>query len=56
MDRLFAPGLPEPRGCYPRDIVTTVADEAEFEGREPELTRESIHSACKMYFGTREAA
>ena len=52
IERLFAPGLPKPRGCYPRDIITTVIDEAEFEGREPELNRESIHSACRMYFDT----
>ncbi len=52
IERLFAPGLPKPRGCYPRDIITTVIDEAEFEGREPELNRESIHAACRMYFGT----
>jgi len=52
IERLFAPGLPKPRGCYPRDIITTVIDEAEFDGREPELSRESIHAACRMYFGT----
>jgi predicted ATPase with chaperone activity len=52
IERLFAPGLPKPRGCYPRDIITTVIDEAEFDGREPAFDRESIHSACRMYFGT----
>ena len=52
IERLYAPGLPKPRGCYPRDIITTVIDEAEFGGREPVLDRESIHAACRMYFGT----
>ncbi len=52
IERLFAPGLPKPRGCYPRDIITTIMDEAEFDGREPVVDRESIHAACRMYFGT----
>lgn len=56
MDRLFAPGLPEPRGCFPRDVVTTIQDAAEFEGRAPVLDQGSIHKACKMYLGKREAA
>ena len=54
IERLFAPGLPKPRGCYPRDIITTIIDQAEFHGREPALDRESIHAACRMYFGTAE--
>ena len=51
MDRLYAPGLPEPHGCFPRDIVTTVIDEAEFHGREPVLDREAIETACTLYLG-----
>ena len=52
MERLFSPGLPKPRGCYPRDIITTIIDEAEFHGRDVALDREAIHAACRMYFGT----
>jgi predicted ATPase with chaperone activity len=52
MDRLLAPGLPVPRGCYPRDIITTVLDEAEFHGRTPRFDRESIDTALTLYLGT----
>ncbi len=51
MDKLFAPGLPEPRGCFPRDIITTVMDEAEFQGHEPTLDVTSIDTACSLYLG-----
>ena len=54
MDRLYAPGSPKPRGCYPRDIITTIIDEAEFEGREPALTQEAVERACEMYLGTED--
>jgi hypothetical protein len=40
-----------PHGCFARDIVTTVMDEAEFHGREPVLDRESIDTACLLYLG-----
>ncbi len=52
MDRLFEPGQPVPRGCYPRDIITTVIDEAEFHGREAELSKEAIDAALMLYLGT----
>jgi predicted ATPase with chaperone activity len=52
MDRLFEPGQPVPRGCYPRDIITTVIDEAEFHGREAELNKESIDTALMLYLGS----
>ncbi|HZP57649.1 MAG TPA: hypothetical protein VFC53_08840 [Dehalococcoidia bacterium] len=52
MDRLFAPGLRRPHGCYARDIITTVMDEAEFHGREPVLDHESIDTACALYLGS----
>jgi len=52
VERMFAPGLPPPRCCYPRDLVTTVIDEAEFHGREPVLDRESIDTACSLYLGS----
>jgi predicted ATPase with chaperone activity len=51
MGRLFAPGMRPPHGCFARDIVTTVMDEAEFHGREPLLDRESIDTACLLYLG-----
>ena len=52
VDRCYAPGLPEPHGCYPRDIITTIIDEAEFLGREPILDQQSIDTACTLYLGT----
>jgi hypothetical protein len=52
MDRLYAGGGPTPHGCFPRDIVTTVMDEAEFQGRKPALDRESIDAACMLFLGT----
>lgn len=51
MDRMFAPGQPAPHGCFPRDIVTTVIDEAQFMGREPVFDAESIDTACALYLG-----
>ena len=45
MDRLFE-GDVSPHGCFPRDIITTVIDEAEFTGHAPALDRESIDTAC----------
>jgi hypothetical protein len=51
MDKLYAPGQRQPHGCFARDIITTVMDEAEFHGREPVLDRESIDTACILYLG-----
>jgi len=51
MDQLYAPGLRPPHGCYARDIITTVMDEAEFQGKEPVLDHESIDTACALYLG-----
>lgn len=51
MDKLYAPGSPTPHGCYPRDVITTVMDEAEFNGRNPILDEESIDTACALYLG-----
>lgn len=52
MDRLFASGVRRPHGCYARDIITTVIDEAEFHGKEPVLDREAIDTACALYLGS----
>jgi predicted ATPase with chaperone activity len=49
-DRLFE-GDVSPHGCFPRDIITTVIDEAEFTGHAPALDRESIDTACALYLG-----
>ncbi len=49
MQRLYTDGLREPHGCYPRDIITTITDEAEFQVRTPVLTRESIDAALSLY-------
>jgi len=54
MDKLYAPGRRPPHGCFARDIITTVIDEAEFLGREPVLDKESIDTACVLYLGAEE--
>lgn len=51
MSKLFRPGAAPPHGCFARDIITTVIDEAEFQGREPVLDEESIETACALYLG-----
>ncbi|MDP9238440.1 MAG: hypothetical protein M3P30_13785 [Chloroflexota bacterium] len=50
VDRLYE-GNRSPHGCYPRDVITTIIDEAEFSGHEPALDRESIDTACALYLG-----
>lgn len=52
LDRLYAPGMRTPHGCFARDIVTTVLDEAEFNAHEAVLDRESIDTACELYLGS----
>lgn len=52
ISRLYAPGQRPPHGCYARDVITTVMDEAEFHGREPALDRESIETALGLYLGS----
>jgi predicted ATPase with chaperone activity len=52
MDRLYESTTSAPHGCFPRDVITTVIDEAEFLGREPALDEESIDTACALYLGT----
>lgn len=54
VEKCFATGMPEPRGCHPRDIITTISDEADFQGRTPVLDIKSIDVACKLYFGGSE--
>jgi hypothetical protein len=51
VEKCFGPGVSEPKGCYPRDVITTVIDEAEFQGKPAILDRETIDSACLLYFG-----
>jgi SpoVK/Ycf46/Vps4 family AAA+-type ATPase len=48
--RLFE-STSQPRGCHPRDLVTTVIDEADFQGRTAVLDKESIDAACLLYLG-----
>ena len=52
MERLLANGQSAPRGCYPRDIITTIKDSAEFEGHTPILDEPSVQNACDLFFGT----
>jgi len=51
VDRLYVEGQPVPRGCYPRDIVTTIIDEAEFEDRKPVFDKNSIDMSVGLYLG-----
>ena len=55
VDRLFGPGMPEARGCYPRDIITIILDEAEFLGRPAILSSEAIETALLVYLGAEAA-
>ena len=55
MDRLYGDDMPAPRGCFPRDIVTTILDEAEFLGVPPTFDSASIDKACKLYLGDGES-
>jgi hypothetical protein len=51
VDTLFTSGLPEPRGCFPRDIIAIISDEAEFLGRPATLSEEAIDTAVRVYLG-----
>jgi len=51
VDCLFAPGMPQPRGCYPRDIAAIIMDEAEFLGHPAVLSRKAIDTAIQVYLG-----
>jgi predicted ATPase with chaperone activity len=55
VERLFAPDSPTPRGCYPRDIVTTIIDGAEFDGVTPVLDGDSIDRSLVLYLGGRRS-
>jgi predicted ATPase with chaperone activity len=44
------------RPCYPLDIVHQISWTARYEGREPQLTRESLDRACRNYFVSPEDA
>lgn len=43
-----------PPGCFARDIITTIVDEAEFLSKTPILNEESIDTACALYLGSEE--
>jgi predicted ATPase with chaperone activity len=49
--RLFAPGMPEPRGCFPRDIVAIITDEGEFLGHPAALSQDAVDVALRVYLG-----
>lgn len=38
------------RPCYPRDFVEQVCWRARYEGKQPELNRETLSQACRNYF------
>jgi hypothetical protein len=42
--------------CYPRDVISQVADYAAFTGREPELSDEMLDWAWNNYFASHGAA
>jgi SpoVK/Ycf46/Vps4 family AAA+-type ATPase len=51
VERLCAPGMPEARGCFPRDIITIILDEADFLGQPATLSSEAIETALLVYLG-----
>ena len=38
------------RACYPRDIIAQIGWAAKFEGKAPELDRDTVAAACRNYF------
>jgi predicted ATPase with chaperone activity len=43
--------LKEPlRPCYPRDVVMQILWSARYEGKNPQLSRETVERACRNYF------
>lgn len=38
------------RACYPRDIISQIGWAAKFEGKPPELDRDTVAAACRNYF------
>jgi len=41
--------------CYPRDLVSQIADYAAYRGRAPQLSAEMLHWAWHNYFATEPA-
>lgn len=54
--KLYDSGLFEPKGCYPRDIIQTIVDWAEYHGERARVDSFTIERACKLYLGDRRGA
>lgn len=54
--KLYDSGLFEPKGCYPRDLVQTIVDWAEYHGERPRVDTMTVERACKLYLGERRGA
>jgi hypothetical protein len=52
-NRLYDAGRFEPKGCYPRDLVQTIVDWAEFHEEEPRVDHFTVERAFALYLGTR---
>lgn len=56
VQKLYDSGLFEPKGCYPRDIVQTIVDWAEYHGERARVDSFTVERACKLYLGERRGA
>lgn len=54
--KLYDSGLFEPKGCYPRDIIQTIVDWAEYHGERARVDSFTVERACKLYLGDRKGA
>ncbi|HXF50670.1 MAG TPA: hypothetical protein VNM43_03185 [Dehalococcoidia bacterium] len=56
VQKLYDSGLFEPKGCYPRDIIQTIVDWADYHGERARVDAFTIERACKLYLGERRGA
>ncbi|HXF50938.1 MAG TPA: hypothetical protein VNM43_04580 [Dehalococcoidia bacterium] len=56
VQKLYDSGLFEPKGCYPRDIIQTIVDWADYHGERARVDSFTIERACKLYLGERRGA
>lgn len=50
IERWYAEGHRDLRGCHPRDLVEAVSDASLFAGHAPALTPRTVDEACETYF------
>jgi MoxR-like ATPase len=53
IDRLYSLAHLEPKSCYPRDLVQTIIDDAQYRGADAVLDRQTFDWALKLYLGER---